>query len=858
MKPEKKNYIIILILMTIIFVVDNYMLPAFPVWGLYVIPLIYGVKKISRLFLFYTAVIISILMLLEGYISKYPVKGMFIPLTELFFMWTAAIVLLHYKKIFERTKKIDNILRTVLDNTHVMLAIMDTNFNFIQVNEVYARADNKTPSFFPGKNHFKLYPNRENESIFKKVVESGETCYFYRKPFQYENHPERGITYWDWSLIPIKGSYNNVTGLVLTLIDVTSRIKQENESIEARNRLNNIISSISDAIISIDSDQKVILFNEAAENMFGVSAQYVVGKDLTLFIPQRFRNNHKEHIKFFSDSTVENKWVGKSKNITGVRSNGEEFPIEASVSKSEVSGELIFTAILRDMTEKRKSEEAIKQSEAKYRTLFETMEEGVIYQNCEGKVLSANKASVSILGFSLEQMQEDSFSPLEWRLVNEDGNQLPLENYPYRQALKFSKSIKDFLIGMYNPQLENYVWLKVNSIPVIEEGDAVPGSVYTTFNDITKLKKEISVRKQIEKQISEALDFNQKVIKASPVGVGTYRKSGECVSANESFLKIIGASYEQAISQNFYEINSWKTSGMLNAAIEAIEKNEEIRGTFHILTTFGRDVWLDCRFTSFFSGNVPHLLLLIDDITERKKGEEILKQTLNELERSNKELEEFAYVASHDLQEPLRMIASFTQLLALKYKNQLGTEANEYINFAVDCAKRMQLLINDLLRYSRAGRNFEIPKTTDCNLVLQDVLKNLKIAIEEKKVEVTSDLLPVILIDPTQLGLIFQNLLANAIKFNKGENSKIHVGHTMDNDECIFYVRDNGIGIEPQYHDRIFQIFQRLHREEYSGTGIGLSICKRIVLHYGGRIWIESKPDIGSTFYFSFPGKLII
>jgi len=245
----------------------------------------------------------------------------------------------------------------------------------------------------------------------------------------------------------------------------------------------------------------------------------------------------------------------------------------------------------------------------------------------------------------------------------------------------------------------------------------------------------------------------------------------------------------------------------------------------------------------------------------RQRAEASRARRAQELERSNRELEQFAYVASHDLQEPLRMVSSYTQLIARRYRGQLDADADEFIAFAVDGANHMQQLINDLLAYSRVSTRGQPFAATDCHAVLGQVRANLSAAIQESGALVTNDELPTVMADEAQLVQLFQNLIGNAIKFHTpGEPPRVHISakktsEVFETSEVwTFAVRDNGIGIDPQYHERIFVIFQRLHaREEYPGTGIGLAICQRIVERHDGRMWVESELGEGATFYFTLP-----
>jgi PAS domain S-box-containing protein len=242
------------------------------------------------------------------------------------------------------------------------------------------------------------------------------------------------------------------------------------------------------------------------------------------------------------------------------------------------------------------------------------------------------------------------------------------------------------------------------------------------------------------------------------------------------------------------------------------------------------------------------------DITERKKVKGNIRILMEDLKRSNVELEQFAYIASHDLQEPLRTVSGFASLLEKRYKESLDKDAHEFIEFIIDGATRMQDLINDLLTFSRIGTKGTIFKPTDMNVVLEAILNNVRISAIETNAIITNDPLPVIIADESQIVQLLQNVISNAIKFHGLVPPKIHISGETKKNEWIFTVRDNGIGIDSKNFERIFVIFQRLFKKgEFPGTGIGLAVCKKIVQHHRGKIWVESELKKGSTFYFSIP-----
>ncbi|HEV1285896.1 MAG TPA: ATP-binding protein [Bryobacteraceae bacterium] len=255
----------------------------------------------------------------------------------------------------------------------------------------------------------------------------------------------------------------------------------------------------------------------------------------------------------------------------------------------------------------------------------------------------------------------------------------------------------------------------------------------------------------------------------------------------------------------------------------------------------------------------PLAFAMVNDISERVKSAFELKRVNDELRQSYTELEQFAHVASHDLQEPLRMVTSYLQLIERRYNGRLDDDGREFIHFAVDGTKRMRALIKDLLDFSRTGTDATHREAVAAGSLVENALSNLKTAIHESGAQITADALPTIVVDPVLFTQVFQNLIANAIKFQKGTAPKVHISVQAQAREWIFSVQDNGIGIEPQHRDRIFRIFERLHAvDQYSGSGIGLAITRKIVERHGGRIWVESQPGTGSTFRFSTSAEMEI
>jgi PAS domain S-box-containing protein len=387
------------------------------------------------------------------------------------------------------------------------------------------------------------------------------------------------------------------------------------------------------------------------------------------------------------------------------------------------------------------------------------------------------------------------------------------------------------------------------------------------------LEREITQRGQAEKQLERLQRQNQLILDSAGEGIYGLDKNGRITFVNPAAAAILGWTAEELIGGLAHAmLHHTKPNGMPYPVEECPIDTAFKDGTVHHADNEvfwhqdGTSFPVEYVSTPMREGDeVVGAVVTFKDITERKQVDTEIRQLNTELEqrverrtaelkRSNAELEQFAYVAAHDLQEPLRKVVSYTQLLGELYQGKLDKDADEFIGYAVDGAQRMQRLIQDLLEYSRVGRKEHELKPTNSELVLQAVLANLQGTIEGSGAVVTHDSLPTVRADEAQMIRLLQNLIGNGIKFCKEKTPRVHIKAVERGEEWVFSVRDNGIGIDPQFADRIFVIFQRLHtRAEYPGTGIGLAICRKIVERHGGKIWMESQPGQGSVFFFTLP-----
>jgi PAS domain S-box-containing protein len=403
----------------------------------------------------------------------------------------------------------------------------------------------------------------------------------------------------------------------------------------------------------------------------------------------------------------------------------------------------------------------------------------------------------------------------------------------------------------YKHERDTIVWLHIVAVK-LNDGLAV------TFRNITD-------RKRAEIALRDSEERFRAIFEQAAVGIAKNALSGQFMRVNPGFCQIVRYGESELLQKNWQAITHPDDIEADREYVRALVSGN--------IQTFSMEKRLVCKDEAVRWANVTvsamrdangtpqYLICAIEDISERKLVQELLQASLDtqtryaqELTRSNAELEQFSYVASHDLQAPLSTIAGYAQLLEKRCHNQLDAQGNKFIRNIVNSCGRMQALIDDLLEYSRVGRSEKPFDVIDCNLVFEDACANLQLAIRQDRASVTRGDLPRVRGDSFQLLQLFQNLIGNAIKYRSSEAPVVRVSASRQGDNWVFSVQDNGIGIAEQYHPRIFQLFQRLHsQKQYSGTGIGLAICQRIVERHGGRLWVESEPNRGSTFYFSIP-----
>ncbi|MGB9978408.1 PAS domain S-box protein [Methanobacterium sp.] len=750
----------------------------------------------------------------------------------------------------------ENEFRTLAENSPDIIARFDKKNRHVYVNPAAAEPYGLSQEDIIGKTHGEIGMDPEKTAFWEKhhnkVFTTGkpETIEFQYKSPQGEEYyfntqivPEfvdgevksvlaisRDITYIKEAEVELKEARAN---LEIQVKERTLELEEAYQSLKFANNYNrSLIEANLDPLVTIGPDGKITDVNYSTELVTGYSRDEIIGTDFSDYFtePEKAREGYKEVFRegWVFDYPLEIKH--KDKSVTPVLYN-------ASVYRNE-EGEVIGVfAAARDITEMKQAENEIKRQAE----LLNLTQEAIIVRDMENKILFWNDGAVKIYGWGMEEAKSKithSLLKTEFPVPLKEVNKELISNGRWGGELVHTK--RD---GSQITVLSRQV-LKKN-----EKGNPI---------SILEINSDISERKKMEEELEFAGKYNRNLIETSLDPLVTIGPDGKITDVNGATEAVTGHTRDELIGTDFSDYFTqpekaregykqvFKDRWIIDYPLEIKHKKGHITPVLYNASVYEDE-----------SGKVIGVFAAARDITERKKAEKMLKLKLEELARSNAELEQFAYVSSHDLQEPLRMIGSYLQLLQRRYHGELDDKADKYIDFAVDGASRMQNLINDLLEFSRVTTRAREFESTDCEFILNQALFNLEISIKESEAVISNDHLPTLMADSTQLTQVFQNLISNAIKFRSEKTPEINISAREKGDEWIFSIADNGIGIDPKHSERIFEVFKRLHkRREYPGTGIGLSICKKIVERHGGHIWVESEIDKGSVFYFTLPNSI--
>ena len=644
-----------------------------------------------------------------------------------------------------------------------------------------------------------------------------------------------------------------VTGIRSAMVDVTAHKEFIDALREREATLQAVCTSAVDALVMIDGEGRAVLWNPAAERMFGYTAAEMLGQPIhDLLAPNDLRQRFLANFPAFQ-KTGQGAAIGKVVELTARRKDGSEFPIDLSMATVKKGQEWHAVGVVRDITERKKAEDELRTKEA---LLSESQHIAQL-----GSWELTEQAGTSVLVWTPETYRIFGVSPDTFVLTAETF--VGLIHPDDRAAMQ--AWISACLAGLGPPDLEYRFSLQDGSVRYINgRGHIVQQDAEKKSMRMVGVAQDITERKRAEDELRTQeglLSESQHIAHLGSMDWTVQAGTSVMVWTPETY-RIFGVSPDTFVPSSetlqtlIHPDDRAPMQAWLSACLAGLRPPDL---EFRVIQPDGSARYINGRVHIVQQDAEKKSIRMIgvaQDITERKLAVAALLQRTEELARSNTELVQFAYVASHDLQEPLRMVSSYVQLLARRYSGKLDSDADEFIAFAVDGAKRMQNMINDLLAFSRVTTKGHEFKPVEADTALKLALANLKVAIEESQASVTFDPLPVVNADSAQLTQLFQNLIGNAIKFRRKEPPQVHVSVEKRAKDWEFSVRDNGIGIEPQHLERIFVIFQRLHTAaQFPGTGIGLAICKKIAERHGGNLWVSSQPGVGSTFHFTIPIK---
>lgn len=654
-----------------------------------------------------------------------------------------------------------------------------------------------------------------------------------------------------WVSVSAKAHYNedgSIEWIDGMIEDITHRKNAEETLLKSEKRYRSIVENISDGFCIHDLDGNIQDCNENFAMMMGFTIEEMIGTNLDEFssIEMMFvKNNLVEELKNTGIIEFDADFKEKDGNI-------RYYNIKSNIVSREGPGRV--HSFLRDVTKRREIEEVLHESEntaqkrlREIEAIYNSAPIGLCVLDRNLRFVRINDRMAEINGFSTKEHIGKTIQEIVPDLA-EQGEAAAKEIFETKKKIisrEFS-GITPAQPGVLRTWMEEWYPIKDSSHQII--------GINVAALEITEIKKAENALKKSEEKLRLAIE-------GAGAGMWFWDLENDLIEWTNEYKHIFGIDPDP--DKSFSTILKVVHPDDREKVEKAIQKTLQFGEDFKIEM---RTIWQDGTVHWAYSvgklsydpqGKPKEMIGIAINTTPSRLAEQELQETLKQLKRSNAELEQFAYVASHDLQEPLRMITSFLQLLQRRYQHQLDSDAHEFIQFAVDGATRMQEMVNDLLAYSRIERKtgkFEDVNTED---ILKQITFDSRLLIEENNADISYENLPVVRADYPQMVQVFQNLLSNSIKYNDQKRPKIHISAEKRDSDWVFKVEDNGIGIDPKHGERVFKIFQRLHaRDEYNGTGIGLAIVKRIIERHGGVIWYDSQPGKGSTFYFNIPGDV--
>ncbi|GAA5510377.1 PAS domain S-box protein [Novipirellula caenicola] len=644
---------------------------------------------------------------------------------------------------------------------------------------------------------------------------------------------------------------------------------------EVQERCKLTIDAALDAVVMIDQNSQIIGWNKQAELTFGWARSEALGQSMAeLIIPDRFREEYLRCLQRFEqdgDGTT----MDQRMEMSALRRDGEEFPIELSIILLRCDDDHQFSVFIRDITEHKATLEELRKRDQQITTLLNSTAEGIYGIDLEGRCTFANTTCARLLGYDTP---EELFGANMHQLIHHsriDGTPYAQSDCQIYQAFRKNEGVHVD---------DEHFWRKDGtsfsveywSYPVHVEG-ALGGSVVTFVDTSDRKRREHLQTKRYEELEGRVALHDQELVamrdrldlalEGANVGLWDW----DAVTDEVYFSKTAKTQLGYDAEMPWTHFRDWETRLHPDDHDEALqcvkkyfqERGEVYQSTFRLRCENGTYRWILSQGHGEFdeSGKPLRLIGVHIDIHEQIENEKILEwlngelsRTIDALHSSNIDLQQFAYVASHDLQTPLRAIANFAQFLQDDYAGKLDATADDYLQRIVQGAHRMQQLIRDLLGYSRVESRAAPFQPTSLNDAFQDALEMLSSSIAETGARVTRDELPTIQADKSQMSQLLTNLIGNAVKYHGDKPPEVHVWAETNDEFHTLFVRDNGIGISPQHHERVFEIFRRLHTQTaYPGTGIGLAVCRRIVNRHGGDISVKSQEGKGSTFVFTIP-----